>query len=155
MEADQPKPKHAGGRPTDYRVEYCDQVEEAMGIGFSLTAFAGMIGVNKSTICRWKEAYPEFCDAVTRATAKRMLHWETLGLKAADKGGGPGASTMIIFGLKNMDRASSDGESEWADIQKIDQTFKGEVGITEIRRTLVDSRHTVPGGIPANPGKPS
>ena len=41
------------GRPTKYDPIYCDMVEEEMAKGFSLTAFAGIIGVARSIINEW------------------------------------------------------------------------------------------------------
>lgn len=101
--------KHPGGRPTKYDPSYCDLVEEEMGKGFSLTAFAGIIGVSRSTITEWMNVNPEFSLAVNRAKAKMLLAWERKSLKVADNGGTGGQSTLIIFGLKNM------GGDEWAE----------------------------------------
>jgi hypothetical protein len=101
--------KHPGGRPTLYKPEYCARVEEEMAKGFSLTAIAGTIGVCRATINVWKAEYPEFLEAVNRAMAKRLLEWETIGLKIAREGGGPGSATLVIFGLKNA------GGDEWSD----------------------------------------
>ena len=111
MKASVPEGKipHPGGRPTKYDPSYCDLVEEEMGKGFSLTAFAGIIGVSRSTITEWMNANPEFSLAVNRAKAKMLLAWERKSLKVADNGGTGGQSTLIIFGLKNM------GGDEWAE----------------------------------------
>lgn len=112
--------KHAGGRPTKYEQRFCQEVEAAMGEGLSLTAFAGLIEVDRSTIDAWREAHPEFSLAVNRAKAKRLLHWERAALKVSEKGGGPGTATVIVFGLKNM------GGDEWRDKQEHDHN----VGLT-------------------------
>jgi len=106
----QPRPV---GRPTDYRPDYCDQVVEAMRAGFSLTAFAGMIGVSRSTLNNWMDAYPEFLEAASRAKAARLLHWEETAIRVAKEGGGPGSATLIVFSLKNM------APEEYADKQEI------------------------------------
>ena len=109
-----PEPKR--GRPTDYRPEYCDEVQAAMADGYSLTAFAGMIDVDRSTIGNWMDAHPEFFLAVSRGKAKRLLHWETSAMRVAERGGGPGTATIIVFGLKNM------GGDEWADKSEVKNT---------------------------------
>ena len=90
------------GRPTKYDPIYCDMVEEEMAKGFSLTAFAGIIGVARSIINEWMAENPEFSDAVNRAKAKCLLQWKRKSLKVADNGGSGGQSAIIIFGLKNM-----------------------------------------------------
>src|SRR6478672_3824165 len=64
------KPKPEGyvfGRPTLYRPEYCQLVIERMGQGFSLTAFAGTIGVSKIAVYERIRAHADFGDAVSRA----------------------------------------------------------------------------------------
>ena len=114
--------KRPVGRPSKYEERFCQEVEEAMGQGLSLTAFAGLIDVDRSTIDEWRDAHPEFSLAVNRAKAKRLLHWERAGLKVSEKGGGPGTATVIVFGLKNM------GGDEWRDKQEIEH--QGGIGIT-------------------------
>lgn len=93
-----------------------------MGKGFSLTAFAGQIGVARSSINEWIDNFPEFSEAVSRAKAKRLLHWEQAAHRVAEKGGGPGTATIIVFGLKNM------GGDEWRDKQEVEHS--GGIGIT-------------------------
>lgn len=105
--------KRPVGRPTKYEPRFCDEVVADMAEGYSLTAFAGRIGVSKSTLNEWMDAHPEFSDAVSCAKAARLRKWEGLGLDVAAKGsGGPGAATVIVFGLKNM------GDDEWTDTTK-------------------------------------
>ena len=111
------------GRPTKYEERFCQEAEIAMAEGYSLTAFAGIIGVARSTLNEWMEANPEFSEAVSRAKAKRLLHWEKAAMKVAEKGGGPGTATVIVFGLKNM------GGDEWTDTTKQDVNLNGGVTV--------------------------
>ena len=111
--------KHAGGRPSKYDPAFCDLVVETMRTGLSLTAFAGEIGVARSTINEWMDAHPEFSEAVSRAKASRLLHWERAALNVAVRGGGPGTATVIVFGLKNM------GGDEWSDTTKTEVSGPG------------------------------
>ena len=110
------------GRPTKYDPIYCDMVEEEMAGGLSLTAFAGIIGVARSTINEWMAANPDFSEAVNRAKAKRLLQWERKALKVADNGGTGGQSTIIIFGLKNM------GGDEWTEKSETKSTVDLNLG---------------------------
>lgn len=48
-----------------------------MATGLSLTASAGAMGICRSTIHRWIDAYPEFRDSVARAKAMRVFKLET------------------------------------------------------------------------------
>ena len=99
--------KHAGGRPTDYRPEYCDAVIAAMSDGLSLAAFAGLIGQGRDTVYKWIRAHSEFSDAVSRARAARVLYLERKLLRSR-KGA---ETTAAIFALKNA------APDEWRDIK--------------------------------------
>lgn len=116
------KPKLPVGRPSLYRPEYCQAVIEDMQEGYSLSAFAGLIGVCKATLNLWMGQFPEFLDAVSKGKAARLRKWESSGLRVAEKGGAPGTATMIVFGLKNM------GGDEWSDKQHIESTISNPDG---------------------------
>lgn len=90
------------GRPSKYDPAYCEQVIEAGAEGYSLTAFAGKIGVNRDTLHEWASAHPEFSDAVKTHKAKRTVWWEDRLRSIAQNGGAGGAATVTIFGLKNV-----------------------------------------------------
>ena len=89
------------GRPTDYLKEFAERVETFCGSGYSLTAFAGEIGVCRATINNWCGEFPEFLEAVNRAKAARARWWEDRAREIAQNGGPGGQATMVIFGLKN------------------------------------------------------
>lgn len=91
----------SAGRPSLYREEYAERVIEFCRDGYTLTAFAGEIGVARSTINEWISAHPEFSEAVSRAKALKARWWEERAREVALKGGQGGQATMIIFGLKN------------------------------------------------------
>jgi len=91
-----------------YRQVYADQVEQAMGDGYSLTAFAGLIGVSRRVVDGWIAAHPAFAEAVGRAQARRLMHWERAALDVVERGGA-GSASVILFGLKTM------GAQDWAD----------------------------------------
>ncbi len=95
------------GRPTKYQKAYCEKVIECLAEGHSVTAFAGRIGVARSTIFKWATEIPEFSDALKVGQAKATGFWEGILVKIAKDGGGN--ATAAIFGLKN--RAGDD----WSD----------------------------------------
>ena len=99
--------KHAGGRPSDYRPEYCEAVIACMAQGYSLTAFAGSIRQSRDAIYDWIRAHSEFSHAVARARAARVLWLETKLLRSR-KGA---ETTAAIFALKNA------APDEWRDIK--------------------------------------
>lgn len=113
--------KRGKGRPSLYDPKYCDMVIDDMSKGYSLTAFAGLIGVARSTINEWIDTHSDFSEAVTRAKAVRLRDWETVAIEMRTKGGGPGGATITIFGLKNM------GAGEWDSAEKSEVNLSGKV----------------------------
>lgn len=110
--------KRPVGRPTKYEGRFCDEVEAALAEGHSLEGVAGKIGVARSTIYEWVETHPEFSDAVKVGQSKSVLWWEERLRKVAEKGGGPGTATAVIFGLKNR------APDAWRDISRTEHTGK-------------------------------
>ena len=91
----------AGGRPTDYRPEYCQQLINYCAMGRSYEAFAGFIGVAKQTLYTWEKKHPEFLDAkrIARSAAQATLEgWAEKLVKGDYKGN----ASVLIFMMKNM-----------------------------------------------------
>jgi hypothetical protein len=88
-----------GGRPTKFKPAYCNEVIAAGQEGLSLTAFAGSIGVARSTINEWMGEHSEFSEAVKVHQAKRTEYLERTLLSSEQ---GPKV-TARIFALKNAD----------------------------------------------------
>ena len=49
------KAKHAGGRPTLYRLEMCDRLVEAMAKGLTAEAAAARIGISARSLFYWQQ----------------------------------------------------------------------------------------------------
>ena len=111
--------KHAGGRPSEYKPEYCEAVVEAMAQGLSLTAFSGTINMSKQAVYEWIGAHAEFGDAVSRARSKRVL-WLEQKLLRSRKGA---ETTAAIFALRNAD------PTEWRDIKNIQHDHSHNIEI--------------------------
>lgn len=107
------------GRPTKYDPRYCDEIVEDGEKGYSLTAFAGAIGVARSTINEWGASYPEFSEAIKRHAAARTRFLET-GLLSSETGP---QVTSRIFALKNA------APEEWREKQEVEHS--GQIGIRE------------------------
>lgn len=117
-------------RPSGYSPLYCDQAVAFMADGYSLTAFAGQIGVSRQTIYNWAERHPEFLDAVKRGEAASQLWWERRNREFAKDG--EGNATAIIFGLKN--RAAED----WRDKHEVDHNMKLTVVVNKPAEPKID-----------------
>lgn len=97
------------GRPSKYDPAFCDVIRSKMAEGFSKTAVAGFMGINRDTLLEWVSRHPEFSGAVKDGEAARTFKLEGDLLSAPD---GPNV-TSRIFALKNA------APQEWADTQKI------------------------------------
>lgn len=114
------------GRPTKYEERFCQECIDFMGQGYSLTAFAGSIGVARSTINEWMASFPDFSEATRVGQAKRTQRLEQTLLEGET---GPKV-TGHIFALKNADPEG------WRDKQEIEHG--GAVTVSTITRKIVD-----------------
>lgn len=76
-------------------IEFCAQ-------GYSITAFAGEIGVSRDCLTKWGQRYPYFREATGAAKAAAARHHDEIGLKIATDGGAPGQASMVRFYLSNF-----------------------------------------------------
>lgn len=117
------------GRPTKYDPSYCQAVIDAGKQGFSLTAFAGQIGVCRDTISEWMKVHEDFSLAVKQHGAARTLKLEGDLLTAET---GP-TVTSRIFALKNA------APAEWRD--KIVNEHSGPNGEPiQTQSTVLDAK---------------
>lgn len=65
-----------GGRPTDYRPEYCALAVELGAQGKSLAQIGAACGVARVTLWQWAEKHPEFAAAIARARDLALAWWE-------------------------------------------------------------------------------
>lgn len=85
-----------------YRIKYCKQCINAGARGYSLTAFAGMLGVSRAKLDHWTEHHPRFAEAVGAHKAKRAKFWEGELARIARDGGKTGSTTMVMFALRSV-----------------------------------------------------
>lgn len=105
-------PKHPGGRPTKYDPGYCAQMVAFCRQGYSLTGFAGSIGVCRDTISEWGKVHPEFSAAIKQAKAAWALFWEERNVEIGRNGGAKGQATIVILTSRmHPPRTSLTGDS--------------------------------------------
>lgn len=114
------------GRPSEYTPEIAEHCRAFMGQGYSLTAFAGEIGVNRDTVVDWQKKFPEFSEAVKDGQAARTKILET-GLMREDLAGPQ--ITARIFALKNA------SPEEWRDRVEHTGADGGPVQVAVVRFT--------------------
>jgi transposase len=71
--------KHAGGRPTKYKPEYCEAVIGYGRLGKSREWIAAELMVIPETLTNWGKEHPEFFDAITLAKQLELKWWEDAG----------------------------------------------------------------------------
>lgn len=105
--------KRPVGRPSKYDPDFCDQVILDAELGFSLSAFAGGIRVDRDTITEWRRVHPEFDQACKVAKLVRARFLET-GIMKEDIPGP--AMNARKFALVNC------AEDDWREKQAIELT---------------------------------
>ena len=100
------------GRPSAYHEKYIHDVKEFLAEGYSIAAFAGRIGVSRSTVYKWAEDHEDFSDALKIGQAMSALWWEDKARHLAMTG--EGNASMLIFGLKNR------VADEWRDKREVE-----------------------------------
>jgi len=86
------------GRPSKYKLEYCDMLIQHMSEGLSFESFGGIVDVCKDTLYEWARNHKEFSYAKKTARSKCLLFWERLGK----------AGTVGLKQLKNKDGSVTD-----------------------------------------------
>jgi hypothetical protein len=134
----------AGGRPSSYKPEFCEQAAKLCRLGATDRELADFFDVAESTLNLWKLSHPEFSESLKLAKAEsdsrveQSLYRRALGyshdavkIVGTPKDGieqvpytehYPPDTTACIFWLKNR---KSD---EWRD--KTDQNVTGNLNLT-------------------------
>lgn len=107
--------------PTVYKSEYCQQAEEYIAKGHAMDSFAHTVGVSRQTVYNWKDAHPEFKEALDRGFSKRQALLETMLMKCAYTS--EGNVTALIFLGKNWaglrDKFEQDITTNGKDINRL------------------------------------
>lgn len=83
-----------------YRPEFCEELLEHMGKGFSFESFGAVAKVTNKTLHDWAIRYPEFGDAKAHAELLSLWFWEKMGMAGAS-GKIKGFQTAVwIFSMK-------------------------------------------------------
>jgi hypothetical protein len=110
--------KNKGGRPTDYRPEYCAKVIELGRLGKSKAQIAAALDVSRQTMLNWTNTHAEFLDAVKRAEELALGWWEDAGQAGLTSKGFN--ATAFIFQMKNRFR------EDYRDRQELEHSPGGD-----------------------------
>ena len=94
--------KHPGGRPTKQTEKIVEQICEGISYGLTDEEVAALVGIDDSTLTRWKKE-PEFCGAIKKAQAARLL----IRLKRIEKGETGWQGTAWAMERQNPERFGS------------------------------------------------
>lgn len=143
------------GRPSAYRDEFAEQAKKLCQLGATDAELADFFEVSTRTIHRWKAEHEDFChslkagkdeadDRVEASLYHKAVGYTFDSVKIFNGSDGPVLvpykehvppdTTAMIFWLKNRRK------EDWRD--KVEQEHSGKVQIEEIRRTIVDPRHS-------------
>ena len=124
---------HAGGRPTEYKEEYIEMVDEYLSENFdtyddatrklkvklpTMEGFSTFIEVNRDTLYEWGKVHPKFSDALSEIKKEQQKRLLNMGLS------GEYNSTIAKLIL-----SSNHGMSEKTEI---DQNIKGSISLTDL-----------------------
>jgi hypothetical protein len=130
--------KHPGGRPTDYRPEYCELVIEYGKQGKSVAWMAAELGVAKQTLQNWCDAFPEFLGAFTRSRLESQRWWEDAGQANMLLAPGQGTFNASVWSRSMAARFPED----WREKSGVELTGAngGPVAVTGIAIELVSPK---------------
>ena len=69
--SDMGEKKHAGGRPSKYKPEYCLAIKAMARLGMTDAQMSKEIGVALSTFALWKKEHPEFMESLEEGIKNR------------------------------------------------------------------------------------
>lgn len=143
------------GRPSKFKPEFIEQAAKLTALGATDREVAAFFEVDESTLNRWKNERPEFCESlkvgkaqaderVEQSLYRRALGYSHDAVKIAVNAQGEVTqvpfvehyapdTTAAIFWLKNRKPA------EWRDVSKLEHTGAdgGPVQIATIERVIV------------------
>lgn len=130
--------KRTPGRPTAYRLEFCEQIVALMAEGRSLDGCASLLGVHPDSLYEWQKRHPEFSEAVRAGRAAATTFWEDRLLDIAK--GGSGNAQAIQWALRNRSKAASGWHN---DSQRLEHSGP-EGAPLQVEATTIDSRQLTP-----------
>lgn len=145
----------AGGRPSDYSPEYCEQARKLCLLGATDQDLADFFEVATRTIYRWSASFPEFSQAlkagkevaderVERSLYQKAVGYEQEAVKIFMPGGATDPvyapyrekmapdTTACIFWLKNR------RSEAWRDKREVEVEHTGEITLRSAAVSAID-----------------
>jgi hypothetical protein len=96
-----------------YKPEYCQVAIDILAGGESIAAVCAELNITRKTYHNWKDAHPEFAEAVEIGLQKSQRDWERLGREGVSGDIKNFAGSPWIFTMKNRFRADYAAEDEF------------------------------------------
>ena len=114
-----------GGRPAEYRQEFCERIIELGKAGSTATQMACELDIAKSTLYEWAKSFPEFSVAFSRARQEAQAFWETTGMVGLQAQGFN--SSLYAFMMRGMFK------EDWADRKEVSGPNGGPIEVKSVR----------------------
>jgi len=82
----------------------CEIARKVLAEGRSIVAVAAELGISRKTIYNWKDAHPEFAEAIESGVAKSQAYWESIGRDGITGDNPDFSATPWIFTMKSRFR---------------------------------------------------
>lgn len=92
------------GIPNKYCNDFCKQAEDILSTGKSLAAVCAAFNVTRQSLYDWKDAHPEFKEAIDRGLQKAQVVWEEIGANGIQGNYKNFGAAPWIFTMKNRFR---------------------------------------------------
>lgn len=122
-------PKRGRGRPSGFKLEYCQAAISLGEEGKSKAQIARALGVSRQTLDNWADKEPEFLDALAHARDLALAWWEDQGQRGIWSGKEFNATA---FGLQMKNRFPDD----YGDRQHHTVDAKVDVNLDEVRNGI-------------------
>lgn len=119
---------HAGGRPTDYRPEYCQLAIDYLDEGRSKAELARYLRIARSTLDEWAKNHSEFSEAINRAVEYSEAVWIEIGRE--NLGNKNFNSRLYELNMKNR--------FGWSDKKEIKQESTMKVSLSKESQEVLD-----------------
>lgn len=106
----------AGGRPSKYNPDFCEQVVKLGAEGMGVCEMATELGISWDSFNTYREEHPEFSGAVKEALRQSQAWWEGKGRQATFGGCDGFNATSYIFQMKNRFK------DDWRDKQETEHS---------------------------------
>ena len=95
-----------------YKPEYCKTAVEVLSKGKSLAAVCVACGICRATLYNWRDAHPDFKNALSFGTQTAQVLWEERGERGIDGEIKNFAGSTYMFTMKNRFREDYAEEKE-------------------------------------------